>query len=186
MLFNQFRLRTHPNITVGPRTQTSRRYALSRFQPTEPIMITQNLEPTLCVKRKPVQLCLTMPLLGNDSEGDDDEHRLSLWHTGLFEDHNPTADSRAVSSILTASPPGAALSSTLARSVDWEHLFATLIPVRFSGKIPWKMRTQLFLGSVIAHSVMDLFQSHIFQIRLAFLSNHGNCVLSILFGPISR
>ncbi|KAJ7694266.1 hypothetical protein B0H14DRAFT_3044194 [Mycena olivaceomarginata] len=59
--------------------------------------------------------------------------------------------SRTVSNILTASPPDAALSRTLARNIDWKHLFATLIPVRFSGKIPWKMRTQLFLGSVIAH-----------------------------------
>ncbi|KAJ7881982.1 hypothetical protein B0H14DRAFT_1491037 [Mycena olivaceomarginata] len=113
--------------------------------------IEKNLEPTLCVKRKPVQLCLTMPLLGNDSEDDDDEHRLSLWHTRLFKDHNPTADSRAVLNILTASPPDATLSSTLARNIDWKHLFATLIPVRFSREIPWQMRTQLFLGSVIAH-----------------------------------
>ncbi|KAF8147138.1 hypothetical protein K438DRAFT_1780231 [Mycena galopus ATCC 62051] len=76
------------------------------------------------------------------------ENDLSLWHSEHFKDHIPTADISAVSNILASSLEGA-LSSTLTRHLEWSHFFAALIPVQFHPLGAWKMREQLFLGSVV-------------------------------------
>ncbi|KAJ7895214.1 hypothetical protein B0H14DRAFT_2681616 [Mycena olivaceomarginata] len=113
----------------------------------------KSFEPTICVKRQPVQLCLAMPLLGNDSEDDETEHALlSLWHTGWFRHHNPGADNETVSNILTLWSPGeSTLSGTLAMHIDWGNFFAGLIPLRDASRTTWNIWTQLSLGSVVAH-----------------------------------
>lgn len=111
----------------------------------------QSLQAEICVKRNPVQLCLTMPLTGSDSEDEETEHTvLSSWHTELFTHYNPTVDSVIVSSILTSRSPEPPLSSTLARHIDWRIFFAALVPVWHSNRGPWNIE-QPFLGSAVTH-----------------------------------
>lgn len=105
----------------------------------------------ICVKIKPVQLCLTMPLPETDSETDDIAHELSSWHTASFKDHNPPVEISAVSNILRNSSLDMTLSMTLARHFDWRHFFASLVPVRHPVPTSPKMRNRLFLGSVVTH-----------------------------------
>ncbi|KAJ7736326.1 hypothetical protein B0H14DRAFT_502629 [Mycena olivaceomarginata] len=105
-------------------------------------------EATICVKREPVRLCLTMPGLGNNSEVEDLEHDLSSWHSVFFRHQNLTTGIRAVSNILTTlsctTPSG-----EVAKHIDLRHAFAALIPVRFTGPTLWKMQKEIFLASVI-------------------------------------
>ncbi|KAJ7895221.1 hypothetical protein B0H14DRAFT_2681650, partial [Mycena olivaceomarginata] len=112
-----------------------------------------SFEPTICVKRQPVQLCLAMPLLGSDPEDDETEHALlSSWHTVRFRHHDPGADNEIVSNILTLWSPGdSKLSGTLAMHIDWRNFFAGLIPLRRTSRTTWNIWTQLSLGSVVAH-----------------------------------
>ncbi|KAJ7671986.1 hypothetical protein B0H14DRAFT_3070086 [Mycena olivaceomarginata] len=93
-------------------------------------------ETTICVKREPVQLCLTMPGLENEYAVEMIEHDLSLWHTEMFPHHHAAEDTGTVPKSLS-----------ILRYAN--HLFAALIPIRFPKPTPWKMRKELFLGSVI-------------------------------------
>ncbi|KAJ7349913.1 hypothetical protein DFH08DRAFT_126110 [Mycena albidolilacea] len=106
-------------------------------------------ETTICVKREPVQLCLTMPGLENEYAVEMIEHDLSLWHTEMFPHHHAAEDTGIVPNKSLSILRYAVQSITLARHIDWNHLFAALIPVRFPKPTPWKMRKELFLGSVI-------------------------------------
>ncbi|KAJ7687181.1 hypothetical protein B0H14DRAFT_2653979 [Mycena olivaceomarginata] len=116
----------------------------SRFK----VQAVQGQEATICVKREPVRLCLTMPGLGNNSEVEDLEHDLSSWHSVFFRHQNLTTGIRAVSNILTTlsctTPSG-----EVAKHIDLRHAFAALIPVRFTGPTLWKMQKEIFLASVI-------------------------------------
>ncbi|KAJ7349908.1 hypothetical protein DFH08DRAFT_1079181 [Mycena albidolilacea] len=76
------------------------------------------------------------------------EHDLSLWHTEMFPHHHAAEDTGTVPKSLSILRY-AVQSSTVARHIDWNHLFAALIPIRFPKPTPWKMRKELFLGSVI-------------------------------------
>jgi len=105
-------------------------------------------EATICVKREPVRLCLTMPGLVNDSEVADLEHNLSSWHSDLFRHQNLTTDMRTVSNILTTLSC-ATLSGEVAKHIAWKHAFAALIPVQFPKPTSWKMQEEIFLASVI-------------------------------------
>ncbi|KAJ6527816.1 hypothetical protein B0H19DRAFT_1083900 [Mycena capillaripes] len=102
----------------------------------------QALAATICVKREPVQLCLTMPTLAQRYGVEKEEKVLSLWHTEHFRSQDLTADTRTASSVL-ATLPHPTLSSALARHMDWNHFFATLILFHVSALVPWKMQEKL-------------------------------------------
>ncbi|KAF7369613.1 hypothetical protein MVEN_00292100 [Mycena venus] len=106
-------------------------------------------ETTICVKREPVQLCLTMPGLENEYAVEMIERDLSMWHTEMFQHHHAAKDTGTVPNSLSMFQY-AVQSSTLARHIDWNHIFAALVPIRFPKPTPWKKRKELFLGSVIS------------------------------------
>ncbi|KAF7346889.1 hypothetical protein MVEN_01440900 [Mycena venus] len=108
----------------------------------------KGLEATICVKQNPIRLCLTMPGLGNDSEVQDLEYRLSAWYTEHFQHQNIAPETfSTVANILSATSD--VTLRTLASYIDWTHCLTALLPFRFNSRTTYGMQTKLFLGSVV-------------------------------------
>ncbi|KAF7347102.1 hypothetical protein MVEN_01464300 [Mycena venus] len=106
------------------------------------------LEATICVKREPIGICLTIPGLELEWEVDKIERIASYWHSPSLN-HRAEQDSlKKISTIITsesAESPARKLSANL----NWEHFFTVLTPIRMMWTGPWRSEEQFFLGSVI-------------------------------------
>ncbi|KAF7341587.1 hypothetical protein MSAN_02055800 [Mycena sanguinolenta] len=106
----------------------------------------EGVDATICVKRDPIGICLTML----DSYSVDGvpprERTLSRWHAAYFSHRSAPTNTQTISNIITSNTP----LKEWAERLTWNQFFALLTPVWFPDFLPWTGETQLFLGNVIA------------------------------------
>ncbi|KAK7042802.1 hypothetical protein R3P38DRAFT_3260739 [Favolaschia claudopus] len=117
----------------------------------------QRSRATICVKQKPLRICLTMPDMTNQSSIVDLDTGLSSWHHSWFKaqrfHQRITTDCntlRILDSYLAAE-----LSSDVIQRIDLKNFLATLLPIYFTKSIPFGTRKQLFLGSIVGRRYHD-------------------------------
>lgn len=117
----------------------------ARFFHSSTTDIVQGLEATICVKREPTGICLTMPDLDVRSELDQLEGPLSCWHSSHFKHHIAPKNAKSISRILTYAKP----TKEVFEHLTWDQFFAVLTPVWMGGMAPWTKNDLFFLGSVV-------------------------------------
>ncbi|KAJ6543093.1 hypothetical protein B0H19DRAFT_1077108 [Mycena capillaripes] len=103
----------------------------------------KGLTATICVKREPLGICLTMPESERDWDVDKLEDMLSSWHGSCFSHRVAPNSSKKILTILALGAPPAKLSEVF----NWDHFFAMLTPIWIPTFGPWKPK--FFLGSVV-------------------------------------
>ncbi|KAJ7831023.1 hypothetical protein B0H14DRAFT_3872387 [Mycena olivaceomarginata] len=124
MLFGQFKSRHVPNTIAG---------ALETADP----------EATICVRRDPIGICLTLPDLELELNVDQREDRLSRWHWSCFGHQSAPTNTQQMAKII-----GTPLKE-LSQYLNWSQFFAVFTPAWLAGVFQWTGQTQPFLGSVI-------------------------------------
>ncbi|KAJ7200779.1 hypothetical protein GGX14DRAFT_400387 [Mycena pura] len=104
---------------------------------------------TICVKREPVGICLTLP--GSDIKWDVNprERLLSHWHSSYF--CHRTAPSGISPSSFACAPQPKDFASTL----TWEQFLAMLTPAWLPRIGEWNTEPQFFLGSIVPGQHLD-------------------------------
>ncbi|KAK7000335.1 hypothetical protein R3P38DRAFT_2561626 [Favolaschia claudopus] len=126
----------------------------------------------ICVKQRPLRLCLTMPdIMENQKRLVNLDTGLSSWHHSWFRSqlscHKiPNTDCNILDNYLATDR----LSSALIQRIDLEHFLATLLPIYFTKSVPLYTREQLLLGSVVGGSYHHQTRPNCFiPLRQAFI-----------------
>ncbi|KAJ7729589.1 hypothetical protein B0H16DRAFT_1586638 [Mycena metata] len=102
------------------------------------------LEATICVKREPISICLTMPGFDLECEVDKIERMLSFWHSLVRQPVAPDHLKRISTIIADTTPP-----EKLFEHFNWGQFFTVLTPASIMWTDSWKNHQQFFLASVI-------------------------------------
>ncbi|KAK7042810.1 hypothetical protein R3P38DRAFT_2892308 [Favolaschia claudopus] len=108
---------------------------------------------TICVKQRPLRLCLTMPdIITSQPSLVNLDTGLSSWHNSWFRSQRscheiPKTDCNILGNYLATE-----LSSAVIQRIDLEHFLATLLPIYFTKSVPLSTHEHLLLGSVVGGS----------------------------------
>ncbi|KAF7341589.1 hypothetical protein MSAN_02056000 [Mycena sanguinolenta] len=119
---------------------------------------------TICVKREPLGICLTMPDSDLEYAVDARENDLSCWHDSFFSHQAAPKNIPNISNIITSNAP----LKKWAEHLHWSQFFALLTPAWFPGLFLWTRKTRLFLGSVVAPKT---------SLPLAYIPIHAAAIL---------
>ncbi|KAJ6541506.1 hypothetical protein B0H19DRAFT_1381163 [Mycena capillaripes] len=99
---------------------------------------------TICVKREPISICLTLPGFDLEWEVDKIERMLSFWHSSLARQQVAPDHLKRISTIIAdATPP-----QKIFEHFNWGQFFTVLTPAQIMWTTSWK-DPQFFPGSVI-------------------------------------
>ncbi|KAJ7701663.1 hypothetical protein B0H14DRAFT_3031829 [Mycena olivaceomarginata] len=106
---------------------------------------SDGLEATICVKREPIGICLTIPGLELEWDVDKIERMASHWHSPSLNRRVERDDLKRISTIIApvASP------RQLSQHFDWSEFFAALAPAWLTWQSQWKNHKHWFHGSVV-------------------------------------
>ncbi|KAJ7882075.1 hypothetical protein B0H14DRAFT_3128928 [Mycena olivaceomarginata] len=110
------------------------------------IPATTGLEATICVKREPIGICLTMPDYKVKWEVDPCKSLLSQWHSSHFSHRAALIDTGIISTMIRH----AVAPTELVGRLNWGQFFAALTPIWLPDLTPWVKHKQFFLGSVVS------------------------------------
>ncbi|KAF7336416.1 hypothetical protein MSAN_02295600 [Mycena sanguinolenta] len=135
------------------------------------------IDATICVKRKPISICLTM--VDSDSKWDFDrrEFTLSLWHSPLFRHRAAPASDEGIARMLTYEAP----LKQMFEHLSWDQFLSLPTPA-WLPTLSLRQPMDLYLGSVIRHGGPSNQRNSI-----AYIPSYSSILLkNWTFGPPSR
>ncbi|KAF7356008.1 hypothetical protein MVEN_00930200 [Mycena venus] len=127
------------------------------------------LQATICVKRQPIGICLTIPGLELEWDVDKLERMTSSWHS-----HSPSLThqlerdglKRISTIIASASSP-----RQLSQHFDWSEFSTALTPVWPAWTSQWMNHEHFFLGSIVGLAPYDCSSSPASVLPVAYIPN---------------
>ncbi|KAJ7112037.1 hypothetical protein C8R43DRAFT_1040973 [Mycena crocata] len=108
------------------------------------------LEAAICIRQRPVRICLTLPESQRICTGDREE-ALSLWHYPRFKHRDAPSETAKILPIL-ATHPNTLTSRELVPHLDLLHFLVLLLPAWVPELSDWRFHRHFYLGSIVAHS----------------------------------